>query len=445
VRVNIGKGDIFLRSFRKRPGEFRFNETYFLTGRFKEARRIIMPKRARFLALAFVFLFMAGLSVFSQKVETVGGVKVVHNGKAGAWGKEPKIQLELVRTIGELEAENENVAFYMPNDVAVDKAGNVYVLDSGNHRIQKFGPDGQFLATIGRKGQGPGELYFPQSIDIDEAGNIYLSDPNNKRIQVLTPEGKELKTVSLIKDTPGNVRRAASGEIVTAQGQSFIMFSPDEKEPKELPKLIKVLDSEGNIKREFGEPFDYGSMLVNRAGNQVQFALDGKDNVYLAFANQNRVEKYGSDGRLIWRSDRELDYSTAPPQDKGKMESQGGRTSIRMPRMNTCSVGVAVDSQGRTWVATLKRQLKEEESVGMSVGMTMSNGQRSMSMKPDGNVELRQTDAYRLEVYDPDGGLLGSVPLDHFVDGIRIVKDRLFLLDRLRGAQIFEYRIVEKP
>jgi hypothetical protein len=80
----------------------------------------------------------------------------------------------------------------------------------------------------------------------------------------------------------------------------------------------------------------------------------------------------------------------------------------------------------------------------MSIGMTMSGGQRSMSMKPDGNVELRNTDAYRLEVYDPDGALLGAVPIDHFVDGIRIVKDRLFLLDRLRGAQIFEYKIVEK-
>jgi hypothetical protein len=223
------------------------------------------------------------------------------------------------------------------------------------------------------------------------------------------------------------------------------MFSPDEEEPKELPKLIKVLDAEGNIKKEFGKASDYGSLLVNRMGNQVQFALDGKDNVYLAFTYQNRVEKYGSDGTLIWRSDRDLDYSTAPPQDKGKTDRQGGRVSIQMPRMNTCSIGLAVDGRSRVWVAALKRQLKEEERVGMQVGMTMSNGQRSMSMKPDGNVELRKTDAYRLEVYDPDGVLLGSVPLDHFVDGIRIVKDRLFLLDRMRGAQIFEYRIVEKP
>jgi hypothetical protein len=403
-----------------------------------------MSDKAHCLVLTFAFLVITSLTAFAQKVETVAGVRVVHNGKAGSWGKEPKVRLELVRTIGELEAEDESVAFYMPNDVAVDKTGNIYVLDSGNHRVQKFGPDGQYLATIGRKGQGPGELYFPQSIDIDEAGNIYLSDPNNKRIQVLTPEGKELKTLSLIKDAPGNVRRRASGEIVTARGQSFIMFSPDEKAPKELPKLIRILDADGNIKKEFGEPFDYGSMMVNRTGNQVQFALDGGDNVYIVFTYQNRVEKYGSDGTLVWRADRELDYSTAPPEDKGKMESQGGLTRVQMPRMNTCSIGLAVDGRGRVWVAALKRQLKEEERVGMSIGMTMSGGQRSMSMKPDGNVELRKTDACRLEVYDQDGTLLGAIPLDHFVDGIRIVKDRLFLLDRMRGAQVFEYRIIEK-
>jgi hypothetical protein len=402
-----------------------------------------MLKSKRFLSFVVAFVWIAGQCAFSQKTETVDGVRVVHNGKTGEWGKEPRVRLELVRTIGELEAEDENVAFFMPSDVALDRAGNIYVLDSGNHRVQKFGADGRYLATIGRKGQGPGELYFPQSIDIDEAGNIYLSDPNNKRIQVLTPEGKELKTISLIKETPGNVRLAASGDMLTARGQALVMFSPDEKEPKELPKLILVLDAEGSIKKEFGEPRNYGNMLVNRTGNQADFAVDGQGNVFLAFANQNRVEKYSPDGTPVWRSDRELEYSTEP-EDKGKMERQGGGMSIRMPRMNTCAVGIAADGRGRVWVAALKRQLKEEESVETLLSWSMMNGQRSMSMKPDGNVELRETDAYRLEVYDQDGALLGSIPLDHFVDGIRIVNDRLFVIDRMRGAQVFEYRIVEK-
>ncbi len=400
--------------------------------------------RSSYLTTALVFLFLTGLNAFSQKVETINGVRVVHNGKSGAWGKEPRLRLELVRTIGELEAEDENLALYMPNDVAVDKAGNIYVLDMGNHRVQKFGPDGKYVATIGRKGQGPGELFFPQSVDLDEAGNLYLSDPNNKRIQVLTPEGKELKTISLIKETPGNVRRTASGLVVATRGQTMVMFSGDEEEPKELPKLLLLLDGEGKIQKEFAEPFDYGTVLLNRAGNLVHFALDGKDHVYLAFTHQNRIEKYDPDGKLLWRCDRELDYSTTPPENKGKMERQGGNIRVEMPRMNSCSVGIAVDGKGRVWVPALRRQLKKEESAGMAVGVSMTDGQRSMSMKPVGNIELRETDASRLEVYDPDGILLGAIPVGHFIDGIRIAGDRLLLIDRMRGAQIFEYRIVEK-
>lgn len=402
-----------------------------------------MSKIANHLILALTMVLLAGVPAFSQKVEEVDGVKVIHNGKTGNWGAQPKVGIELVRTLGELEAKDENVAFNLPSDVALDKDGNIYILDSGNHRIQKFGPDGQYLATIGRKGQGPGEFVYPESIDIDGSGFIYVSDPNNQKIQVLTPEGKESRTIRMIDEQPGIVRLTGSGGMVMAAGSRVMMFSGGEDEPKELPKLIKILDAQGVVQKEFGEARDYKDILLNRAANGIQTALDQKGNVYLAFTYQNRIEKYSPDGRLLWRADRELDYTTEP-KDKGKLERRGGNVSFRGPQLNTCAVGVAVDSQGRIWVASLQRQLKEEEQAGMRVQMTMGGGERNISMKADGNVELRNTDAYRLEVYDPDGSLLGIIPLDRFVDDIRIEKDRLFFIDRMRGAQVLEYRIIEK-
>jgi sugar lactone lactonase YvrE len=402
-----------------------------------------MSKIVNHLILTLTMALLAGVPALSQKVEEVDGVRVIHNGKTGSWGAQPKVGLELVRTLGELEAKDENVAFNLPSDVALDKDGNIYILDSGNHRIQKFGPDGQYLATIGRKGQGPGEFVYPESIDIDGSGFIYVSDPNNQKIQVLTPEGKESRTIRMIDEQPGVVRLAGPDRMVMAAGSRVMMFSGGEDEPKELPKLVKILDAQGTVQKEFGEARDYKNMLLNRAANGIQTALDQKGNVYLAFSYQNRVEKYSPDGRLLWRADRELDYTTEP-KDKGKMERRGGNVSYRGPQLNTCAVGVAADSQGRVWVASLQRQLKEEEQAGMRVQMTMGGGERNISMKADGNVELRNTDAYRLEVYDPDGGLLGIIPLDRFVDDIRIERDRLFFLDRMRGAQILEFRIVEK-
>jgi sugar lactone lactonase YvrE len=402
-----------------------------------------MRKSTKYFILALAIVLVTGLSASTQKVEQVDGVRVVHNAKQGIWGDEPKLGIELVRTLGELEAKDENVAFNLPSDVALDKDGNIYILDSGNHRIQKFGPDGQYLATIGRKGQGPGEFVYPESIDIDGSGFIYVSDPNNQKIQVLTPEGKEFRTIRMIDEQPGIVRLTGSGGMVMAAGSRVMMFSGGEDEPKELPKLIKILDAQGAVQKEFGEARDYKNMLLNRAANGIQTALDQRGNVYLAFSYQNRVEKYSPDGRLLWRADRELDYTTEP-KDKGKMERRGGAMSYRGPQLNTCAVGVAADSQGRVWVASLQRQLKEEEQARMRFQMTMGGEERNISMKTEGNVELRNTDAYRLEVYDPDGSLLGIIPLDRFVDGIRIERDRLFFIDQMRGAQVLEYRIVEK-
>jgi len=67
-----------------------------------------------------------------------------------------------------------------------------------------------------------------------------------------------------------------------------------------------------------------------------------------------------------------------------------------------------------------------------------------MSMKAVGNTDIRESDAYELEVYAPDGILLGKIPVQHFVDDIHIHQDRVYLLDRMRGMQFRSYRIVDK-
>jgi DNA-binding beta-propeller fold protein YncE len=90
----------------------------------------------------------------------VNGVRVVHNEKVGIWGANPQVKLELVRTIGGLDAE-ENLSFFEPSDIVQDSTGNIYVLDSGNNRIQKLNPQGKFIKTIGRRGQRPGEFGSP--------------------------------------------------------------------------------------------------------------------------------------------------------------------------------------------------------------------------------------------------------------------------------------------
>ena len=392
--------------------------------------------------LSFSLLFLAGF-VFGQSVETVNGVRLVHNGDKGQWGKQPKVRLELVRTLGDVNAEDEVVAFYMPAGLALDGRGNIYILDTGNHRIQKFSPDGRFLASFGRQGQGPGEFAYPDSIDIDATDMIWVSDPNNQRLQVLTPEGAERKTIAFVRERVGKVRCTNTGLVMT--GGSGLLFSglESEDENKALPKLFRRLDLDGNVVGEYGEPQDFKHRLVNQMGNQVTFAVDEAGCIYLAYLYQNRVEKYSPEGKILWRADRKLGYSTDPPKDKGKREARGGSVSIQMPRMNQCAKGIAVDGGRRIWVVTLCRQARKEEEVGVSMTMTMVGGERKMSMKAEGNTDLRKTDMYQLEVFSPEGELLGRLPVEHFVDGIFIKGDRLFLWDAMRGAKFYEYKIRE--
>jgi sugar lactone lactonase YvrE len=398
--------------------------------------------KAKSVLVLGAFVLAAALAFAGLKVETVNGVRVVHNSGSGAWGKTPKVTLEPVRTLGDVDTADENVAFYMPSTIGVDGTGSLFVLDTGNHRIQKFGPDGKYLATYGRQGQGPGEFYFPAWLAVDAQGFLYVSDPNNQRIQVLTPDGKDHKTIKGLEQGVGPVFLGRSGELVTGAPRMRLIMNPDEKKPGTLPKLVKVLDAEGRPLREFGDPRDFGDVLVNNSANEVIMTVDGAGLVYLVFTAQNRIDKYAADGRLLWRADRELPYSMEI-KDKGEIKRDGGNMTVREPQMNRCASGVAVDAKGRIWIVTMTRQLKEEEQAGMNVTMTMGGGGgRTIGYKPQGEgLELRTTDAYKLEVFDADGALLGSFPLDFFVDGIFIYGDRLFLMDKLRGTQFKEFRI----
>ncbi len=401
-----------------------------------------MKKRLHFNIYLVCLLLIFSAALDAQEVETVDGVRIVHNGKTGKWGKKAQVSIEFVGNIGELETEDENLAFHIPSDIAKDGQGNIYILDAGNHRIQKFGPDGNYIETIGRRGQGPGEFYLPLSLDIDSRGYLYVSDPQNQRVQILKPDGTDYKTIPFHETPAGTIRLSKSGDMVMGKGGIIFAFGPGGRS-RGPEKLMKILDSGGNILREFGEPTAYKDSFVNRTGNGFRFGIDKDDSVYVSFEYQNRIEKYSPQGELLWKADRKLDYSTDLSKAKADVKSSGGRMQVRAPEMNRCSMGVAVDDKGRVWVVTFKRQLKEEEQVQSGISVSMMDGQRSVSMSFEGATDNRETDSFQLEIYDQDGILLGSIPLTHFVDDIRIIEDRVFLLDKARGAQYYEYKIIE--
>jgi len=72
-----------------------------------------------------------------------------------------------------------------PNDLTFDPAGNVYVADGYNDRIQVFSQNGTYLRAFG---SGPGELCFPKSIHVDH-NYVYVAQCGNNRVSVFHTSG----------------------------------------------------------------------------------------------------------------------------------------------------------------------------------------------------------------------------------------------------------------
>ena len=264
-------------------------------------------------------------------------------------------------------------------------------------------------------------------------------------MQILNPDGKDHKIIKFTDGSSGAAKLFGSENLLVGSGSGFISFGMGMRGAgEELPNILKVVDKEGIFQRDFGRQFDFKDILLNRIGNRFRFAVDGDANVYVAFDHQNRIEKYSPEGKIIWRSERKLNYSMDPPKNKGRLEGGGGYQRIEMPRMNRCSSGIAVDEKGRIWVVGFKRQMKEEEQVGMQLMATQTDAGSSINISLEGDTDETKTDMFQLEVYDTDGIMLGKISLDHFADDIHIHKDKIYLLDRMRGMQFYEYKIVEE-
>jgi len=77
--------------------------------------------------------------------------------------------------------------FDRPYSVCVDREGNFYVADFGNHRIQAFSPGGDLLFICGKRGSGEGELELPLAAAVDGKGALWVLDWGNNRLQKFAP------------------------------------------------------------------------------------------------------------------------------------------------------------------------------------------------------------------------------------------------------------------
>lgn len=74
--------------------------------------------------------------------------------------------------------------FRLPQGVAVDQSGNIWITDEDNQRIQVFDSSGKFLFAFGSSGYEPGQFNQPNGLALDNDGNLYVADQSNGRVQI---------------------------------------------------------------------------------------------------------------------------------------------------------------------------------------------------------------------------------------------------------------------
>lgn len=78
--------------------------------------------------------------------------------------------------------------------ISSDAKGDVYVVDTGGvsgARIEEFTAEGKFITEWGKTGSGAGEMHEPEGIAVagSEAGDVYVADAGNRRVDEFSSSG----------------------------------------------------------------------------------------------------------------------------------------------------------------------------------------------------------------------------------------------------------------
>jgi DNA-binding beta-propeller fold protein YncE len=226
--------------------------------------------------------------------------------------------------------------FENPHGIAVDSAGNIFVADTGNGRIQKFSPNGTFVATIATTD--------PNGIAIDRAGNIYVTEIASKhRVQKLGPDGTFIadwsprfygpRKIAIgpddsihVVDQGGTriVKLSLNGQVLTTWGsggngdgqfKDHTSVAVDPRTNKvyvtdPINKRIQVFDSTGRFLtkwpvHEWGQPLGFEDLAIDPE----------RDRLYTSSAHMNTILVFDLQGNRI---------GTLAPTPPDKLEGASG-------------------------------------------------------------------------------------------------------------------------
>ena len=248
-----------------------------------------------------------------------------------------------------------------PANVAVDFAGNLYIVDTGNQRIRKV--SNGIITTVAGGGTSLGDggpatsasLYNPNAVAVDSAGNLYIADSSNNRVRKVSTNGVIATVAGGAPPTgtipilgpglppyggfggDGGPATAAqlydpTGVAVDSNGNIYIADSYNGRVREVSNGTINTVAGGGTSPGDGGSP-------TSVQLTPFSLALDSAGNLYIGDLHSNRVRKFS--GGAITTVAGNGQPAPAYSGDNGPATS----ALLSQP------VGVAADLAGNVYIA----------------------------------------------------------------------------------------------
>ena len=317
-----------------------------------------MKSKAKIISnVLFLSAFTMLVSFGGQKADWKGtmekenGIIVVKNPKKPIYS-ENVFSLAEELSIGKAERGEEYI-FSQIRSIAVDEKERIYVLDTKEAHVKVFDKNGDYIKTMGRKGQGPGEMSLPFSICITSQNEIVVQDLNNRRIMFYSLDGSFINSLSTAKIIIVGFNIDSRGNII-----GIISISGPDKRVIELQKF----DSELNYLYSYGSfSLPSRSSTFNPFMPEFHWAVSKEDNVICGYPEKYEFKLFNSEGNLIRKVVK--DYKPIKITQGEIEESKKrlpGPMKLDIPQYYSAYQDLTIDEENRIFVQTWERLENEE-------------------------------------------------------------------------------------
>jgi hypothetical protein len=294
------------------------------------------------------------LSVFAQtpvwkgKIFKDGEVTVVQNPREPIYKGEILTLKEDLR-LGGPEAKGD-YAFNGIITLTVDGQDNIFVLDYKDSHIKVFDKTGKYLRTIGRKGQGPGELNGVRSVAIERSsGMLFVLEMGSRRVSCFDVQGKFLKSLPFKGDIPATMALDSKGRIYIVEA-----VLSDKESSYVFKKFTSDLNSASTLVKG---PTGVSPTGAADAFRPIPtFTIDAKDQFIYGFPKTYELQYFGVDGkpvRRILKDHTPVEVTPAEIEEVKKDTPPG--IKVDFGKNHAAFRKIFSDGEGRLFVQTFEK------------------------------------------------------------------------------------------